>query len=63
MTGSVEHGKYETSIGMDKIGVISGRDITTESALTKMMYLLGEDYTADKVKSLLSKSLRGELSN
>jgi L-asparaginase len=63
MTGSVEHGKYETSIGMDKIGVISGRDITTESALTKMMYLLGEDYTEDKVKSLLSKSLRGELSN
>ena len=61
MTGSVEHGKYETSIGLEKIGVISGRDITTEAALTKLMYLLGEGFEHDDIIKLLNTSLRGEV--
>jgi len=44
MTGAVEHGKYETSIELNNIGVISGRDITTETALAKLMYLFGEGF-------------------
>lgn len=60
-SGSVEMGRYETSLNLDKIGVISGFDITTESALAKMMYLLGEGFTRSEVKKYLQESLRGEM--
>jgi L-asparaginase len=59
--GTVEMGKYETSAGLGKIGVIGGYDITTESAVTKLMYLLGCGYSTDSVKQLLQTSLRGEM--
>ena len=59
--GAVEMGKYETSAGLSRIGVIGGYDITTESAVTKLMYLLGSGYSVDSVKQLLQTSLRGEM--
>jgi L-asparaginase len=59
--GAVDMGKYETSAGLGKLGVIGGYDITTESAVTKLMYLLGCGYSTDSVKQLLQTSLRGEM--
>jgi L-asparaginase len=59
--GAVDMGKYETSVMLSKIGVIGGSDITTESAIAKMMYLLGEGYSGDELKRLLQLPLRGEL--
>jgi len=59
--GAVDMGKYETSMQLSRIGVIGGSDITTESAIAKMMFLLGQGYTGDKLKELLQVSLRGEL--
>jgi len=61
VTGTVEQGKYETSVTLKEIGVISGNDISTESAVTKMMYLFGRYEDPEKVKELLGLSLRGEM--
>ena len=59
--GAVEIGKYETISDLGNIGVIGGSDITTEAAVTKMMYLLGKGHSNDKIKKYLQTSLRGEM--
>ncbi len=63
LAGAVEHGKYETSIKLQEIGVVSGRDITSEAAITKLMYLFGEGHDKETIIKLLNSSLRGEVSN
>ncbi|GAB2764236.1 asparaginase [Actinomadura fibrosa] len=60
--GSVSMGQYETSTQLKRIGVISGKDITTEAAVAKIMYLLAKDLSPKVFKTIFETSLRGEMS-
>lgn len=61
--GSVVQGHYETSILLKEIGVISGKDITTESAVSKLMYLLSKNLSEKDFNLYFEKSLRGEITD
>ena len=58
--GMVMQGRYETSRELGQIGVISGADMTTEAALTKLMVLMGEFGMAE-VSKRIGVSISGEL--
>ena len=59
--GTVELGRYETSKQLKDMGIANGYDMTFESAVTKMMYLLGQTDNPKLVKELLETDLRGEI--
>ena len=58
--GRVIQGRYQTSKRLEGIGVVSGKDMTTEAAVTKMMFLLGNERDTERIRALLPVSLRGE---
>ncbi len=60
--GSVEMGLYETSREMLAAGVVSGKDITSEASITKMMHLLGKCPNASDVIKCLGIPMAGEMS-
>lgn len=62
-TGSVEQGRYETSSFFRKAGVIGGYDLTTEAAVTKMMYALGKGQSQDEIRDILLHDLNGEMTS
>ncbi len=59
--GSVELGRYETSQGLQAIGILNGYDMTFETAVTKLMYLQGELDSQEEVAYWVQQSIRGEL--
>jgi L-asparaginase len=58
--GRVVQGKYETSRGLQEVGVIGGADMTVEAAVTKLMLLLGE-FGVEGARQRMGQSLAGEL--
>jgi len=61
MSGSVRLGHYETSNQLKKMGIISGKDITTESAVAKLKYLIGEKIAKKDFKYAFETPIRGEM--
>ena len=62
-TGNVIQGKYETGVHLEQAGVITGKDITFEAAITKLMYLLScDELSFEEKKKYINENLRGEIS-
>lgn len=62
-TGSVDQSKYQTGTHLQQSGVIGGKDITYEAAITKLMYLLScEELRFEDQLNYMKESIRGEMS-
>ena len=61
--GKVEMGKYDTSQALLNMGVLSGADMTAESAITKAMVVLGYTLDLNERRQLMQTSLRGEITS
>ena len=59
--GTVSLGTYETSNALMRAGAVSGHDLTTEAAVTKLYYLFSKDLSKDEIKAAMEQDLRGEL--
>ena len=63
MQGAVEMSRYDCGFHLQEAGVISGRDSTVESAVTKLMFLQSHyPDDPDTVRRLMQQSIRGEMS-
>ena len=59
--GTVTLGTYETSNALMRAGAVSGHDLTTEAAVTKLYYLFSKNLGKDEIKAAMEQDLRGEL--
>ena len=59
--GAVSLGAYETSSALKRAGAVSGLDLTTEAAVAKLYYLFSKGFSKEKVKELMERDLRGEM--
>ncbi|NHF58428.1 asparaginase [Flavobacteriaceae bacterium TP-CH-4] len=59
--GGVLMGQYQTSQHLKKLHVVNGKDMTSEAAITKLMYLLGRGVSGKSFKTIFETSIRGEM--
>jgi len=59
--GEVNMDIYETGVALQKIGVISGKEMTSEAAVTKMMHALAHYDSPKRIADCLKRPLCGEI--
>ena len=60
-SGTVTLGAYETGFALKTAGAVSGADMTTEAAVTKLYYLFSLGLSTEQIKEKMEISLRGEM--
>ena len=60
-SGAVEPDRYQGGKALKNIGVLSGYDLTTEAAVTKLMFLFGHGFKPEEVREYMQLSLAGEM--
>jgi len=62
MAGRVEMSRYDAGLRLQQVGVVSGKDSTVESAITKLMHLQAHYADPEQVRTMMERSIRGEIS-
>jgi L-asparaginase len=52
---------YQVGNRLLELGVIQGRDMTTEAAMTKLMWAIGQNMSQKEIRKLFTLSLAGEI--
>ena len=58
---SANLGVYQVGVKLLELGVIQGWDMTSEAAMTKLMWAIGQGMTKDQITELFTRSLAGEI--
>ncbi len=61
--GAVEMGRYDAGNRMGQVGVIGSADMTSEAAVTKLMFLLGQGYGQQEVREKFLVPIAGEMNS
>ena len=52
---------YQVGTKLLELGVIQGRDMTSEAAMTKLMWAIGQGMNPEEIKELFARNLAGEV--
>ena len=62
LRGAIDLHRYRKQLALEQLGVISGKDMTHECAVVKLMWALTQTRSASRIRDIMEKNLTGELS-
>jgi L-asparaginase len=63
LRGKVDLQRYRKQLALEQLGVISGKDMTFECAIVKLMWALTQASTPRRLREIMEKNLVGELTD